>query len=287
MSDDAKDRQPARLRIGGMALENGVLFQSERFWSMAVRAADGGIEVASGSKSSLPRRLGLRKVPLLRGLVSLSESASVLPEAHAHGGQLPVLMRSPGLLASMLASTLGTVILRNPKKRLPPLLEETALAGLALLPSLIALRQSKAVQYHAAEHKSINAYEAAGALDAQEASGARAEHARCGSNVVGPALALMALGNTLSRRAFGRQSQLARLGVGVLSLSGAMEMILWASRNPRNLLSRLLTTSGESLQSLVTTREPTGDQLDVGLSALRELLRLEAGAGAPADRPAA
>ncbi len=272
-----------RTRIGGMALENGVLFQSERFWSMAVRRDGGGIEVASGEKSALPRRLGLRKIPMLRGLVSLSESASVLPEAHAHGGQLPVLMRSPGVLASVLASTFGTLALKNPKKRLPPLIEETVLAGLALLPSLVALRHSNAVQYHAAEHKSINAYEATGAVDEEGAQLARAEHARCGSNIVGPALALMALGNTVSRHALGRQSQLARLGVGLLSLSGAMEMIQWASRNPRSLWSKLLTTSGNGLQTFITTREPTGDQLDVGLAALQELLRLEtAVAGPPA-----
>ncbi|MCL6107108.1 MAG: DUF1385 domain-containing protein [Actinobacteria bacterium] len=266
-------RRQTHLKIGGMALDNGVLFQSERHWSMAVRT-ETGIEVSSGEKTALSRS-HLKKIPLLRGLISLTESAAILPEAHAHGGRMPAMMRSPQVLASVLLSTVATAALRNPKKRLPPLVEEAVMAGLAMLPSLIALRGTGVTQYHAAEHKSINSYESAGLVDEESAQAARAEHARCGSNIIGPALALMTVGNALSRRALGRQSQAARLGIGLLSLSGAIEMIQWAARNPGSLWSRLLTWSGNSLQTLVTTKEPTDDQLEVGLAALSELLRVE------------
>lgn len=263
------------IKIGGMALENGVLFQTDRFWAMAVRRPDGSIEVTSGKKTSLNRSSRLRKIPLLRGLVNLAESIVILPDAHAFGGQLPMLLNSPHVLTSMLVSTLGSIALKNPKKKLSPLVEELAMAGLALLPSLVALRQSRATQYHAAEHKSINAYETTGAIGHQEAQSARPDHPRCGSNIVGPALVLMAVGNTLARRALGRQSRAARLGIGILSLSGALEMIQWASRHPRSRWSKILTYSGSGLQNLITTSEPTEEQLEVSLAALRQLLRLE------------
>ncbi len=256
-------------------MENGVLFQTRRFWSMAVRNEDGGIDVSSGEKRGLARSAALKKIPLLRGLASLTDAVTILPDAHAHGGRLPALFRSPLLMASMTVSALGTMALKNSKKSLPPLLEETTMAALALLPSLVALRRSRAIQYHAAEHKSINAYEKTGSLDEQGALKARSEHIRCGSNIIGPALALMTVGNTLARRFLGKQSQAARLGVGILSLSGAMEMIQWASRNPGNGWAKLLTSSGGGLQSLITTREPTQEQLEVGLAALRELLQRE------------
>jgi uncharacterized protein YqhQ len=258
-----------------MAMENGVLFQTDRHWSMAVRRENGDIEVSSGEKTSLNRSSRLKRIPMLRGLVNLTESMMVLPAAHARGGQLPMMGRSPAVVASMLVSAVGTIAVRNPKKRLPPFVEELTVSALALLPSLVALRRNKAVQYHAAEHKSINAYETAGVLDEHVAEDATAEHPRCGSNIVGPALALMTVGNTLTRRYMGRHSSLGRLGVSVLSLSGSMEMIQWAARHPRSRWSRAITTPGSSLQNLVTTREPTEDQLDVGLAALRELLRLE------------
>lgn len=270
---------PANLRIAGMALENGVLFHTSRFWTMAVRSPDGGIRLVSGDKVKLGRYSLIRKIPLLRGLVSLAETAMVLPDAHAHGGRLPLLERSPRVMASLLVSLVGTMMVKNPKKRLSPVAEELVISALALVPSLVALRKTSAIQYHAAEHKSINAYETSGALDEKSAHNAVAGHRRCGSNAVGPALAMMTLGNTLTRRILGRQSSVARLGVVLLSLSGAMEAVQWASRNSHSRWAKALTVPGGGLQHLFTTGEPTEDQLEVGLTALKELLRLEGALG--------
>lgn len=274
-NENATPEAKGRLKIGGMALENGVLFQTAKHWAMAVRRPDGDIEVSSGEKV-LPAGMGrVKRIPLLRGLVSLADSALVLPEAYAHGGQLPALTSSPRMLASMMISVLGTIIVRNPKKRLPPVVEEIAVSALTLIPTLVAMRKSRAIQYHAAEHKSINAYESAGVADESHAAGALPEHPRCGSNIIGPAVVIMTLGNTLARRYLGRRSQIARLGIGVISLSGAVELVQWAARHPQSSLSRLLVGPGEELQHLITTAEPTHEQLEVGLTALNELLRLE------------
>jgi uncharacterized protein YqhQ len=270
---ETADRQK-HLKIGGMALENGVMFQTEKHWAMALREPDGEIRIASGDKMSLGLTR-LRKIPLLRGLVSLAESAMVLPRASAHGGQLPIMTRSPEVIASMIVSVAGSIAVKNPKRKLSPLMEEVLVAALAVIPSLVALRRSPATEYHAAEHKSINVYEASGSLDPVSASKARAEHPRCGSNIVGPALALMTVGNTMAQRVMGRRSNVARLGVSVLSLSGAVELMQLASRNPKSLWSKVLTMPGSELQNLVTTSEPTEDKMVIGLAALRELLRLE------------
>lgn len=242
---------------------------------MAVRGDDGVIEVTSGAKHLPAPIQQMRRVPLLRGLVSLAETATVLPRAHAHGGQLAAFSRSPQLLATMIVSVLGTVIVRNSNRKLSPAVEELAVSALSLVPTLMALRKSRAVQYHAAEHKSINAFEATGSVDADRAREARAEHPRCGSNVIGPAMVLMTVGNTMVRRYIKRRNNVARLGVGLLSMSGAVELMQWAARHPHNLMAKALTGPGEELQHLLTTSEPTREQLDVGLSALRELLRLE------------
>jgi uncharacterized protein YqhQ len=263
------------LRVGGMALENGVLFQTDRLWAMGIRGEDGEIQVVSGRKIGLDRSSRLKRIPLLRGLVTMAETLLLLPRVKADGGRLPLPVRSPEVLASTLVSVAGSIALRNPKRRLSPLAEELLASALALVPSLLALRKSSATQYHAAEHKSINAYERNGRLTREEARTSRAQHPRCGSNVVGPALALMAAGNLLSRRVLGRRNQAARVGVSFLSLSGAIELTQWASRHRESPWARAFTCPGGNLQQAVTTAEPSDAQLEVGLAALRELLRLE------------
>lgn len=274
--------RPPQLQIGGMALENGVMFHSRRYWTMGVTGPDGRIRVVSGEKLKLAPETRLRKIPLLRGLINMAETVVILPRVHAGGGRLPFQTQSPQVLASVIVSLLGTVLVRKSTKKLSPLVEELAISALALVPSLVALRKTRAVQYHAAEHKSINAYEttgAGGAINGNGVLGAEAEHPRCGSNVVGPALAMMTAGNALVRHIKRRQSSASRLGIGILSFTGAIEAVQWAARHPHNRWSRLLTVSGSGLQHLFTTAEPTEDQVETSLAALRELLRLEGALG--------
>lgn len=256
-------------------MENGILFQTDRHWSLGIRDDDGGIRVASGRKLGFSRTSRVKRIPFLRGMVTMAETMALLPRVHARGGRLPIPARSPDVLASMLVTLTGSFILRNPKRPVSPLLEEVLVSAMAVVPSLVALRKTHATQYHAVEHKSINAYEDHGFLEKGDARGAVSEHPRCGSNIVGPALALMTLGNFMSRRVLGRQSSAARLGVSFLSLSGAIELVQWAARHPASHWSAILRRPGGGLQHMITTSEPTDEQIDVGLAALRELISLE------------
>lgn len=264
------------VRIGGLALENGVLFQSARYWSVGVRAGDGSIRVSSGDKTLPGPAAALKRLPLLRAAAGLAETAALLPRARASGGKLPLPFGSPEATASLIVSMAGAMwVKKRAGRTLPPVIAELAITALTLVPSMIVLRRSRALQYHAAEHKSINAYETSGGLDREDARDARTEHARCGSNVMAPALALMTAGNLLAQRFMHRPGSRTRLGISLVSLSGAIEAVQWAARHPQSRWSRLLTGVGGSLQSLVTTREPSEDQLAVSMAALNELLRLE------------
>ena len=54
-----------KLRLGGMALRNGLLVHGPTHWAAAVRTSSGDVKVASGRK---PRLSGpLERVPGLRG----------------------------------------------------------------------------------------------------------------------------------------------------------------------------------------------------------------------------
>ena len=66
-----------KLRLGGMALANGVLVHGPTAWGCAVRAPDGSIRVASGAK---PRFAPGVQTPFLRGPLRLAEAFALLPE---------------------------------------------------------------------------------------------------------------------------------------------------------------------------------------------------------------
>ena len=53
------------------------------------------------------------------------------------------MSRSPEVMASMIVSVVGSIAVKNPKRKLSPLTEELVMAALALLPSLVALRRTQ------------------------------------------------------------------------------------------------------------------------------------------------
>ena len=66
-----------KLRLGGMALGNGLLVHGPTQWAAAVRRTDGTIGVASGPKPRVRGRV--ERVPGVRGIVRLGEAMAVIP----------------------------------------------------------------------------------------------------------------------------------------------------------------------------------------------------------------
>jgi uncharacterized protein YqhQ len=257
------------MQLGGMALRDGVLLQSDGHWAAAVREEGGGVSVVSGAKARLPGRDTVGRVPVVRGVVRLGEALAVLPAVRRATGKPVLPQEDPRLLAATAASAVATVALRASRNG-SPLLRELAVAGVSLAPVLIALRDSRLSRYHGAEHKSVAAYESGG-----DPAAADKEHARCGSNLVAPMM-VTSVATSLLLRAAGKERQpLATFVAGLVSLGTAMELFSWMSRHQDHPLARTLGRPGIEMQRLFTTSEPTEEQLDVADTALRELLRLE------------
>ncbi len=264
----------SEIQLGGMALRDGVLLQSERFWAAAVRAPGGGVEVASGRKPMVPARDQLLRVPVLRGLVRLGESVGVLPAVRRATGARVLPQEEPRLLAATVASAAAGAALR----RLPwgsPIVREAAVASVTLVPVLMALRDSDLARYHGAEHKSVAAYESGA-----EAGVAAREHARCGTNLIAPLMLTNFATSLVLHGARRSNKPAATFAAGLVSIGTAMELFSWMARHREHAFARLLQRPGLELQRLVTTREPTADQLDVAQIALEEVLRLEEAAAA-------
>ncbi|QEC46682.1 DUF1385 domain-containing protein [Baekduia soli] len=266
MSGEAVARRAKPLRLGGMALRNGLLVHGPEHWAVAARRTDGTIGVASGRK---PRVRGpLQALPGARGVARLAEAMIVIPLAKRALPEVRLPWQDSRVLAASAAAMLGSAALR---RRVRGAGGEVALAGLSMLPSLVALRGGDLAAYHGVEHKAIAAYES-GADDAREAA---KEHDRCGSHLMAPLLASNAAGTALLKRVVQRPGPLAGAAVSLASIGMAVEVFAWSERHDDSPVSRALRRPGHELQRVVGTREPTEDQLDVGRAALAEILRVE------------
>lgn len=144
------------------------------------------------------------------------------------------------------------------------------LALISLLPDL-----RRVFQYHAAEHKAINAYEAGEPLEPEVVQRYSLIHPRCGTAFL---LWVMVIA-VFVFAFFGRPAWYWLVATRVLLLpviAGlAYELIRFAGKHQGNRVLMTLLAPGLWLQRL-TTREPSLDQIEVSIRALREVLDLEA-----------
>jgi uncharacterized protein YqhQ len=257
-----------KLRLGGMALRNGLLVHGPTHWAAAVRTPDGELKVASGRKPSFGSG-ATERLPGVRGVTKLAEAFVVIPLVKRALPEARLPMQDARTLGAMGGATLvGRALRAGGGGR--TIAREAALAGISLLPAMLALRGGDLASYHGVEHKSIAAYE----QDSPDAAEAAKEHDRCGSNLVAPMLASATAGNVAARRA-GLSGPAAEAIVGLGSVAFAVEVFAWSERHSDSALARLLRRPGHEIQRIVGTREPTADQLAVGQAALDEILRVE------------
>jgi uncharacterized protein YqhQ len=259
-----------KLRLGGMALRNGLLVHGPKHWAAAIRSRDGQIKVASGRKPDLGGGAAER-VPGVRGVLKLAEAMAVIPLVKRALPEARLPMQDAKTIGAMGAAALGGRAVRAASRA--PAAREAAVAAISLAPALMALRSGDLAAYHGVEHKAIAAYEEDG-----DAADALKEHDRCGSHLVAPMLTAAALGNVAVRRA-GLRGPAAEAVVGLGSAAVAVEVFAWSERHPQSKLTRLLRRPGHEIQRAVGTREPTAEQLEVGRAALAEILRVEGAAG--------
>jgi uncharacterized protein YqhQ len=287
--------------IGGQAVLEGVMMRSPTAWSVAVRKPNGQIaEVNRPVSSALLEHRWLR-IPIIRGVVALGESLAIgfralaisanyaAEDEDAAEGEVQTEL-SKGQLAFAFGIAIGFALLLF--KVSPALItswlpiEDNGLfvvveglirvtifvlylVVLSLLPDL-----RRVFQYHAAEHKAINAYEAGEELVPAKVAPYSLLHVRCGT-----AFLLYVMVVAIFVFAFvGQPAWYWLIATRILLLpliAGiAYEIIRFAGTNAKNPALKGLLAPGMWLQRL-TTREPTLDQIEVSIRALKEVLRLE------------
>lgn len=254
------------LRLGGMALGNGLLVHGPTHWAAAVRDKQGQIHVVSGKKTRVTM---FDNMPGLRGVARLAEAMAVVPAVRRALPQARLPFENPRVLGSAAGVSMLSALLRKRGKNRA--LTEVFASTAGLIPAIMSLRQGDVASYHGVEHKSIAAYEQGGG----NAADASKEHERCGSHLVAPMIAATLGGELLLDRLSKKPGPLARTGVAVAGVGAAVELFAWCERNPSSKLTKAVRAPGFKIQEAVGTREPTAKQLEVGEAAMSEILRVE------------
>jgi len=258
--------EPEKLRLGGMALRNGLLVHGPTHWAAAVRRPDGTIGVASGRK---PRWRGrVENVPGARGVVRLGEAMFVIPLVKRALPEAKLPFQDPTTVAAMVGTAAAGAVLR---RRMRGVGGEAVIAGLSLAPSLLSLRSGDLAAYHGVEHKAIAAYE----QDEDDAMDVPKEHDRCGSHLMAPLLTANVAGNALLRKLVEKPRPAHGAALSLASIGVAVEVFVWSEKHAGSATTRVLRRPGHELQRVLGTREPTATQMEVGTAALHEILRAE------------
>jgi len=251
-----------KLRLGGMALANGVLVHGPTAWAVAVRTDGGELRVGGERKRFIGSRV---RNPVLRGPARMLEAFAFLPRVKRVVPEAELPFERPRVLGSMLAT--AVVVQGVRRSGLRPAAQELMSGLLSLAPALFALRGGSLAAYHGAEHISIGSYEH-GTLRERE-------HERCGSHLVGPLLATTAVGNVIASRAPAHVRTAARAAATVGAVAASTEIFAWMQRHPDHPAARALARPGHELQHRIATEQPTAEQLEVAEAALQRCLELE------------
>jgi uncharacterized protein YqhQ len=294
--------------IGGQAVLEGVMMRGPSHWSLAVRKVDGDIALLDHEINSVMARHRFFRLPIIRGIIALGESlaigfralaisanyaaqeegddeevsteigrgALIFAFAIAIGFALVLFKVTPALITSWLPiETTGVFVVVEGLIRVSIFILYIVL--ISFLPDL-----KRVFQYHAAEHKAINAYEAGEELTPERVQRFSLIHPRCGT-----AFLLWVMVIAIFVFAFFGQPDwywliLSRIALLPVIAGIAYELIRFAGKHTDNRALMTLLAPGLWLQRL-TTREPGLDQLEVSIRALKDVLQRE-GRLDPAER---
>jgi uncharacterized protein YqhQ len=286
--------------IGGQAVLEGVMMRGPSAWSVAVRKPDGDIAEVNRPIASMLLRHRWLRLPIIRGVIALGESLAIgfralaisanyaAQEEDENGEVQTELTRGQLLFAFGIAIGFALLLFKVSPALITNWLPVDSTGAFVVIEGLVRVTifvaylvvigflpdLKRVFQYHAAEHKAINAYEAGDALEPETVDRHSLLHVRCGTAFL---LYVMVIAIFVFAF-FGQPAWYWLIATRILLLpviAGiAYEIIRFAGQHPEHPVLRPLLQPGLWLQRL-TTREPTLDQIEVSIRALREVLRLE------------
>ncbi len=287
-------------KIGGQAVIEGVMMRAPRTMTVAVRRPTGEISVMKEHLKLLSDRWPFLKWPVLRGTVSLFGTLLLGIRALNYSAQEALEEDEgeigPWAMAGTIAAAFGLAVFLF---LLLPLwatrwmetyfqwvagqwafnMVDGVLRLLVFFLYLAAITMAKDIrrifQYHGAEHMSIYAMEAGEELTVDNARKYSPMHPRCGTSflLIVMVLSIVVFAQIPQAWSLGAKA-LARVVLVPLIAGLSYEMLKLGDRYRDVSFLKLILVPGLAMQKL-TTREPTDDQIEVALVALREALMAE------------
>lgn len=283
---------PSDFPYGGQAVIHGVMIRGRSGMAVACRRRDGTVRLHTEQIKPLTSRHRLLALPFIRGTPALldalalgfrsliwSADAAVQDEGHKPINPLfyALTIAISLVIAIVLFGLVPSGVVPKFTQNVVALNFLEGLVRMALfLLYVLAIMQMKDIQrlfqYHGAEHKVVNAFEAGAPLS--EASRFSPIHRRCGTNFI----ATVILVGIVVHLAFGWPPWYWRYPIRILSLpiiAGiSYEVLRAAGKRPDSRLYAALVWPGLLLQRL-TTREPTEQQLEVARKALEAVIETD------------
>jgi len=300
-----------QIKVGGQAVIEGIMMRSPRTFTVVVRRPDGQLSVREDRWYSPMERWPFLRRPLLRGCVVMYEALFNGIQALTYSAQESLGEEEEKLSPFALAGTIATAICGA--MLLFVVMPHVATLGLGTLFDvelgvrsvwfhvvdgiikvaifvayilLISLLKDirRVFQYHGAEHKSIHAYEKGEELTIENARKYPTLHNRCGTaflllvlvlsiflfTAVFPFVPKDLLGNRVMTNIMYILIKIALM----FPIAGLSYEIIRLGDKLNNPVLNLVLLPGLWLQKL-TTREPSDDQIEVALVALKRTLEKE------------
>ncbi|MGG1679855.1 DUF1385 domain-containing protein [Neobacillus sp. NRS-1170] len=292
---------------GGQAVVEGVMFGGKHHYVTAVRRKDHSVEYFHLPRKSNPYFSFLKKIPFIRGIIAIIEASAngskhlnfsterfdldPKEDAKIKEKEVSKLTMYLGVavigvisfLFGKFAFTLIPVFLAELTKPIfPSDVAQVLVEGLFKLLLLLSYIYfvsltpliKRVFQYHGAEHKVINTFEAGVELTIENVQSHSRLHYRCGSSfilftvIVGVFVYLLVPTSPLWLRI------VDRLLLIPVVLGIAFEVLQITNKLRDIPVLKYLGLPGLWLQ-LLTTKEPNDDQVEVAILSFNELLRRE------------
>lgn len=278
-----------KLMVGGQAVIEGVMMRGPKNVATAVREPSGKITVNVKPVNSLADKYPILKKPFFRGILSLGESLVMGLKSLTYSAQMAGEEEEDKLTNKDIAITMAislcapillfvviptaSVNLITTDNHVIMNLWEGLIRMVVFFLYIYGISRAKDIQrvfqYHGAEHKTINAYEAGEILVPKNVRKYSRFHARCGTSF----LLIVMVVSIFTFSFLGWPSLWERIVSRILLLpvvAGiSYELIRFAGRSD-SMIANIISYPGKKLQAL-TTREPDDSMIEVAVKSLEGL----------------
>ncbi len=278
----------SKVYVGGQAIIEGVMMKGVDKVAAAVRTKK-GIKIEVFPFHSLTKKNFLLRLPFIRGVIFLGEMLviglkTLSWSANQQAGKDEQISSVEMTITMVISFVLGIGLFVGLPYFLSWLLAEQKTVAFNVLDGIFRLAVflgylllismmkdvKRLFQYHGAEHKAVHCYEAKLPLIPKNVQKFSTIHPRCGTSLIVFVIAVSIVVFSLIQFDAWYWNVLSRVIVIPL-IAGISYELLKFTATSRFFLLRMIAAPGMWVQK-ITTKQPTDDQVEVAIAALKKVI---------------